>query len=303
MLLPTNRWFVRELDDGETQLWHFRGDQASRAGVSSPERGPGTFYEAKPGESIWETIRLSTPWLTGREGTGPFTPVNHPAGEYHPRMARPVLGYGIECSFLPDSEDHSRYIRGAQIQLEALVSEIELIARVVEPTSHTLSVHGHAIRNLLILAATKVEMHMRGVLSANGFDTTRCSTKDFVRLNSPLRLKDYSIRFQRFPALPPITPFAAWDSQRPTQSLAWYDAYNGVKHNRDGEFERATLENALNAVAGCAAILVAQFGERAFPDELKRFLAVETAAWPYGEMYVAPQDPSGWAPVAYFDLR
>ena len=39
-----------------------------------------------------------------------------------------------------------------------------------------------------------------------------------------------------------LAPFALWEEARPTGSLAWYDAYNAVKHDRERNFSRATLE-------------------------------------------------------------
>lgn len=302
MSLPTTGWFVRKLDDGTTQLWHFRGDQAVHAGVSSAQRGIGSIIDALPGETIWEAIGRCTPWLEGQDGMGPFMPVDNDAGLYHPRMARPVHGYGTGWSFLPGDEDYRRYLRNGQTQLEALVGDIEAIARVVEPTGATLCVHGHAIRNLLILAATEVEMHFRSVLTANGVDASRSQTGDFIKLASPMRLRDYSVRFLKYPDIPLLTPFVGWKAQCPTQSLTWYDAYNGVKHNRDVEFERASLGNALHAVAACAILLVSQFGEDGVSEELRRFLAIDLPAWPVADMYVAPMDPAGWVPNPHPDL-
>jgi hypothetical protein len=221
---------------------------------------------------------------------------------FHPRMARPVIGYGLDFSFLPDGEAHHRFLKSAQTQLEALVGSIEAICRVVHPTPATLPVYGHEIRNLLILAATEVEMHMRAILADNGVVSDRPSTTDFVKLAAPMRLDNYSVRFHRFPELPVFAPFQGWRSEKPTASLVWYDAYNGVKHNRDREFERASLRNALSAVAACAPLIVAQFGERAMPEDLSRFLTVEHSPWEYADLYVAPQDPSGWAPVYHPDV-
>jgi hypothetical protein len=66
-----------------------------------------------------------------------------------------------------------------------------------------------------------------------------------VNLKAAMRLDEYGVEFPSYPRLPPISPFAGWgSSDKPTQALAWYDAYNAVKHNREAEFERATLGHA-----------------------------------------------------------
>ncbi len=299
---PPEGYYVRTLDTGETQLWRIADRRAVRLGVTAPERAPGCHYAALPGETVWDAIRRATPWLDGLAAPGPFVALNNRPGMFHPRMARPVVGYGLDFSFLPDGEAHHRFLRSAQTQLEALLESLEAICRVVHPTPATLSVYGHEIRNLLILAATEVEMHMRAVLADNGVFSERLGTAHFVKLAVPMRLDSYYVRFHRFPELPVLGPFQGWRSEKPTKSLVWYEAYNGVKHNRDQEFERASLKNALSAVAACASLLVAQFGAGAMPEELSRFLTVERSPWEYTDLYVAPQNPSGWAPVYHPDV-
>jgi len=129
----------------------------------------------------------------------------------------------------------------------------------VQPSERTLVVYGHEIRNLLILAATEAEMHWRGILIANGAPrTTKFSSNEYVKLVEPLKLRDYAINFYDFPDLPPFQPFAGWSREDPTDSLPWYAAYNGVKHNREDEFQRGTLRCAFEAVSANIALLVAQ---------------------------------------------
>jgi hypothetical protein len=36
-------------------------------GVTNPEKGPGTFFEAEPGEDFLDCIRRQTPWLDPRK--------------------------------------------------------------------------------------------------------------------------------------------------------------------------------------------------------------------------------------------
>ena len=48
----------------------------------------------------------------------------------------------------------------------------------------------------------------------------------------------------------------------PQKSPDWYDAYNQVKHNREENLEKASLENCMNAVAGILILLYLQFGSQ-----------------------------------------
>ena len=262
-------------------------------GVTNAKTGPGTYFEAQPGETIWASIRRQTPWLDGMKEPGPFQRILRDPGIYHPRIARPILSMDAQTLWLPEDAHEQRYITGAQNQFGALIDDLRSICRVVQPAPATLAVYGHEIRNLLILAATEVEMHWRGILVANG-RTGKFSTKGYVALADALGLRAFTVHFQPCPEIGPVTPFAGWDTTNSTQSLSWYAAYNGVKHNREFEFGKATLGNAFAAIAACAVLLVAQFGHHALTPELKRFLDVEAPERPVEEMYIMPQTDEGW---------
>jgi hypothetical protein len=124
-----------------------------------------------------------------------------------------------------------------------------------------LEAYGYDIRNLLILACTEVESHWRAVLKANGVSKDRWSTRDYVGLKDAMKLNEFEVSFPDYPWIKPIAPFKSWDEGRPTLTLPWYDAYNAAKHDRESELKSATLRFVLNAVAACAIMTVAQFGE------------------------------------------
>lgn len=295
-------WYIRDLSPGQgRQLWQITDRTATRVGVTNPEGGAGTYFAANPGETIWQCLRRSTPWLDGLEEHSPFNRMRLGPGRYYPRIARPIATLDNEKLWLPGTANEQRYLTSAQNQLGSLIDDLRTICRVVQPARATLSVYGHEIRNLLILAATEVEMHWRGILIANGRKNT-CSTRHYVNLAEPLKLLDYTVRFHSCPDIGPVIPFAGWDSTAPTKSLPWYAAYNGVKHNREFEFESASLGNAFDAVAACAALLVAQFGRGALTHELSSFLTVEAPTWIIGDMYLMPETEGNWRPVPHPDL-
>jgi hypothetical protein len=262
-------------------------------GVTNAEGGPGSYYAAEPGETIWACLRRQTPWLDGMEDPGPFQRIIRNPGDYHHRIARPILSMDPQTLWLPDDGHEQRYITGAQNQLGSLIDDLRSICRVVQPAPGTLPVYGHEIRNLLILAATEVEMHWRGILVANG-RTAKFNTNEYVKLADALGLRAFTVRFHPCPDIDPFTPFALWDAADPSNSLPWFSAYHGVKHNRENEFERASLANAFAAIAACAVLLVAQFGQQALTPDLKRFVGVEAPEWPVEEMYLMPQTDKGW---------
>jgi hypothetical protein len=131
-------------------------------------------------------------------------------------------------------------------QVVALREQLERIFRTVQPLEENYKTYGHDIRDLLILAATEVEAHWKGVLKANGIEGE--STRDYVKLLPVLKLNKYAIQLPFYPWLGAVRPFENWVPNPSSQSLSWYDAYNAVKHNREENFSRATLLNAIQAV-------------------------------------------------------
>jgi hypothetical protein len=129
------------------------------------------------------------------------------------------------------------------------------ICQTVQPEGKNLDAFGHDIRNLLILACTEAETHWRGVLVANGVTQDRYTTNDYVKLRDPMKLDEYAVTFPNYPWLAAFKPYEGWNTAKPTCSLGWYDAYNAVKHNRETEFERATLRRVFEAISACVVMM------------------------------------------------
>lgn len=266
-------------------------------GVSNPETGPGTYFKADPGEDIWDCIRRQTPWLNPGVTEGQFYPAAFGPGEFHPRIARPIALAVRNDLWSPWTETDFNYVANSRSQLILLVRKLEIICQTVQPAPRTLDVYGHEIRNLLILAATEFEMHCRGILTANGSSASNFNSNEYVKLADPLKLREYAIAFRNFPELQQVRPFGGWAKSDPSKSLAWYDAFNGVKHNREHEFERGTLRHAIEAVSACLAVFVAQFGPAALSAEMSSLFAIEFPTWSISEMYLPPMDSAVRVPV------
>jgi hypothetical protein len=293
-------WYVRENITGQgRQLWRFTDRAATNMGVINPKDGPATYFEAGSGETIWDCIRRQTPWFEPSGSERQFVAMNLGPGQYYPRMARP-LALAVQPSlWSPNGSTDRSHIAGAQNQLNSLTRQLEAICRVVQPSPLTLNVYGHEIRNLLILAATEVEMHWRGILVANGLVRESYATTHYVKSADPLRLREYRVSFYPFPDIAATQPFLGWAPEKPTASLGWYAAYNGVKHNRENEFAKATLERVFEALAACVVMLVAQFGRTALTSDLSIFFEIEEPDWPLEEMYLSPEDGHHWTSISH----
>lgn len=226
-------------------------------------------------------------------------------GCYHPRMARPFRGTLYpERVELPNADEYEAQLATMRAQLVSFMRLLDDICQTVHPSTATFDTYGHSIRNLLILACTEVESHWRGVLLANGCERDRFTTHDYVKLAKPMRLGDYGIRLPYYPGLDPFRPFNGWaEGSKPSQGLRWYDAYNKVKHDRDGEFHRAKLVHVFDAVVACAVMLIAQFGEtEAFRwrTEFGWFFWIkDRPSWEADEVYIPPPHPDPWTKREY----
>ena len=293
-------WYVRDFIAGTPRsIWRFTDRTATKMGVSNPEGGPGSYFEAEPGEDMMDALCRQTGWLNSGVTEGLFYKMILGPAEFYPRMARPLALAAKPQLWLPPLDTERAYIASVRAQLTLLVRRLETICQTVQPSAKTLQVYGHEIRNLLILAATEAEMHWRGILKANGSTVTKPNTNQFVKLCPALKLDGYEVAFRDFPDLEPVRPFTGWAASDPTESLGWYAAYNGVKHNREGEFERGTLEQAFSAMSACLSLLVAQFGPTALGSELFGFVDIRLPTWSVPEMYLARSTEADWTPTPY----
>ena len=303
----TMSYYLRASDAMPLQVWRIDDASATCLGVTNPESGAGTYFKANPGEPILEAIRRqATSWFAPDDQSPFHKSILNPA-EYFPRMARPTNEWSTSpIGLSPGAEGDVGFIATARGQLKALTRQLDRICQTVHPGEGTLETYGHDIRNLLILACTEVEMHWRGVLSANGYIRDRYDTRDYVNLRSAMKLDQYAVSFSNFPWLSPVSPFAGWgDTGKPSQDLEWYDAYNAAKHDRENSFERATLAHCFAAVSACFVMMTAQFGSAAGVDgdiETGTFYQiVSVPAWTLSEIYLAVGDEHhpNWSPVNF----
>lgn len=231
-------YYLRIVGDGHAdQIWRIDDREAVRLGISNPENGLGSYFQAAQHEMIWEVIRHQAGWCQGS-----FHKIELGPRQYYPRIARPLSYTDQEYLRSPSATEEQSVVALGLGQANVFMRRLDLICQTVHPAPNTLGVFGHEIRNLLILAATEVEAHWRGVLVANGSAKDQFNTRDYARLVRPMRLDRYAVSFPSYPWLPPVRPFAGWKAEQPTKSLGWYDAYNHVKHDREGAFQQATLE-------------------------------------------------------------
>jgi hypothetical protein len=149
------------------------------------------------------------------------------------------------------------------VALRILLGKLDQLFETIEPTTANLLAYGHRIREVLLLACMEVESSWSAVLRENEYLASGAlTTNDYVKLFDPMLLDSYQLRLQSYAHFPVVEPFTSWDKANPTKSLAWYDAYNKTKHDREGNLTLATLHNAVQAVGAVVVMFHAQFGIR-----------------------------------------
>lgn len=302
-------YYLRVLDGFPPQVWWIDEGEAYRIGIGDPKRSLASYFKAEPGEAIRDAIYRDASGFFGPNGEWPFQKTDLGPGEFYPRMSRPIDQHTHESpGWSPSAQIEPDIVAIARGQLSALSRQLERICQTVHPQGGALDTFGHDIRNLLILACTEVETHWRGVFLANGAAQPgdRLSTADYVKLNAAMKLDQYAIAFPNYPWLPPFKPFDGWGSTgKPTQELAWYDAYNAAKHDRESAFDKATLGRVFEAISACVVMIVAQFGLPAGlgqSAELRSFFHVVAApSWSLSDVYIFPyESPTGaWKAVNF----
>lgn len=201
-------------------------------------------------------------------------------GAYYPRVRREEVEFNyISPSFLQDMRAYQN-----------IQSSLDDLFNFIEPVKLNLSTYGHKIRELIILACTEVEYLLLKVLTENGYEEKgRYNTHDYICCRDVLKLNQYEVSLVQYSNLGVFTPFKDWVKDSPTGSIAWYAAYNQVKHNRSDNIVNANLEHLLDAVSAIHILLEAQYGSRIFDNFLRSkdsslFKTIKRPIWNLNEV-------------------
>ena len=167
--------------------------------------------------------------------------------------------------------------RSSEQALRIIIEKLDDLLLYIEPDVNGLQSYSHKTRELLILACTEVENQWTALLnkaSAEPINTRTFTTQDYVKLLNVAHLNEYVIKLRNYENLNHFNPFLDWTIDRPTQSLAWYNAYNKTKHDRDLNFSEATLENTIQAVLANIIMFSARFSPFNLLNESKTLSSI-----------------------------
>ncbi|MBL4808082.1 MAG: hypothetical protein JKY31_12485 [Rhodobacteraceae bacterium] len=249
--------------DGKYYVWHVAPDgeylgQVKGFDKNDPTRG-GSSETLEPlrGLTLEEFSKKFGFWFSPPLEIYGLQEIDVALGVYSKRVWRLCkFQYKGELTISDISDELVRIDRTAFnqsiVSISGIVRKLKEIFYTIEPSAINNNAYGHELRNLLLLASMEVEAAFRGILSANNYAGDRWTTNDFIKLKEVFALDGWKASFAFYPDYGTIVPFSDWDTNSPTKSLKWYDAYNDTKHDREGEFAKANFENTLNSV--CAAV-------------------------------------------------
>lgn len=226
-------------------------------------------------------------------------------GRHYPRMRFGEIVHGhfdMQENLTVEYCNLASALASSVLAAKLLFEELESICTVIEPDAANMNAYGHRLRLLLISACTEVESAWRSVYCANCSNPPeRPNTTHYVRLATPMKLRERRVLFTRVSPRRELAPFASWDETRPTESLPWYTSYNATKHNREMHLDRATLGHIIDALGALYLMLVAQFGyeaKHALPEH--PFYLEDGVEFDIARYIQSPFDDGPWRLSHYF---
>lgn len=180
------------------------------------------------------------------------------------RPGAPVYMYVNDKRYASDRSQLSR----SYLSIE---NELRSVFEFIEPAEQNIHTFSTRLYSLLLRACTEVELNCREILEANGLreKNKNFNVETYKLLEHSSFLSKYEISFENWRVADAsgnieyidkkFFPFKNFDLGI-SRSPDWYQAYNKVKHNRSEQFEKANLENCMNAVAAVLVLLYSQFG-------------------------------------------
>jgi hypothetical protein len=141
-----------------------------------------------------------------------------------------------------------------------LEQDLKEILSFVEPTQKNLLTYSHRIYSLYMRACIEFEANCKRILSEEDVELPpypKISTYNEIHNFDQYKLIDDFFLKLTYSEELILQPFKDWSSNK---KLFWYQDYNDVKHSRVNNFEKANLENLLNAIGGVLILLFATYG-------------------------------------------
>jgi len=129
--------------------------------------------------------------------------------------------------------------------LLALEQDLSNISRYIEFTSENFKTYSVELVHLLLASSSEVDVVLKLLSNSLNDGKQHRNINDYrntVQSKAPNLITE-TCYIPKFGLT--FTPFEEWNEG---DNLAWWKSYNGVKHERNENFPKANLENALKSI-------------------------------------------------------
>jgi hypothetical protein len=161
---------------------------------------------------------------------------------------------------------HSQKIEPHWNYLIAVERDLERLSRYVEFDQRNFDCFGIEIARLLLACGAEIDVVCKQICQAiaPGSAASKINEYRVEILTLYPRVPMFEVTLPRFGLI--LHPWDEWKKQNGVPF--WWTAYNKTKHERNTEYHRANLKNALNAVAGLFVVVLHLYKEKATLGEL-----------------------------------
>jgi hypothetical protein len=160
--------------------------------------------------------------------------------------------------------------------------DLKKLFEFIEPSDASINAYSFRMHELLVRSCIEIEANFKAILLENDYIPKKDRAGNDILNMSTYQAIDATHHLSSYRVLLPIwhgekkvlEPFREWKTNN---SLSWYQAYNHCKHDRFKEFDKANLQNVINAVAGLLIVLSSQFRTENFSSS-NTCMALETTS-------------------------
>ncbi len=145
----------------------------------------------------------------------------------------------------------------------ALEEHVQKIEKYVDFTEDNYNTYSVEFISCLIEIGSEVDVVMKNICGFSGTERKNMSDYATYILGEYQDIKTQEIRVRGMV----IKPFEKWTTDMPADSLEWWNAYNGVKHGRNINYQLANLKNVIYSLAGLFLLEMYRIKELAVSED------------------------------------
>ncbi len=150
--------------------------------------------------------------------------------------------------------------------LLAIERDLDELSRYVEFDERNFECFSIEIARLLLASGAEVDVVCKQICARTNPESKADNInryRDVIKAAYPV-LPGFEVLLPRFGLT--LKPWDEWSKADGVP--VWWTAYNKIKHERDSEYGRANLKNALNAVGGLFVVVLYLYEDKARAGEL-----------------------------------